>query len=61
VQLFSAAGEYLGGFDSLTAGSELGQFHTPHGLALDSAGNLYVVDTQNYRIQKFAVAPPRGD
>jgi sugar lactone lactonase YvrE len=61
VQLFSAEGKYLGGFDSLTAGTELGQFHTPHGMVLDSAGHLYVVDTQNYRIQKFAVlAKPVG-
>jgi hypothetical protein len=34
---------------------EPGRFHTPHGLALDSKGCLYVVDAQNHRIQKFAV------
>jgi tripartite motif-containing protein 71 len=55
VQLFSAAGKYLGGFESLTPGTEPGQFHTPHGVVLDSKGNLFVVDTQNHRVQKFAV------
>jgi len=55
VQLFSAEGKYLGGFESLTPGTEAGQFHTPHGVVLDSKGNLFVVDTQNYRVQKFAV------
>ena len=51
VQLFTSDGRYLGGFGG--RGSEPGQFHTPHGLALDSRGYLYVVDTQNSRIQKF--------
>lgn len=55
VQLFSSAGKYLGGFESLTPGSEVGQFHTPHGVVLDSKGNLFVVDTQNHRIQRFSV------
>jgi sugar lactone lactonase YvrE len=55
VQLFSAEGKFLGGAVSLKAGSGPGEFHTPHGLALDSRGCLYVVDTQNYRVQKFAV------
>jgi len=55
VQLFSAEGKYLGGFESLTPGTEAGQFHTPHGVVLDSKGNLFVVDTQNHRVQKFAV------
>jgi hypothetical protein len=27
-------------------------------MAIDSKGQLYVVDTQNYRIQKFAVPEP---
>lgn len=58
VQLFSPEGKYLGGFDSLTAGTEPGQFHTPHGLVIDSKDNLYVVDSQNHRVQKFSVSPP---
>ena len=30
-----------------------GQFNDPWGLALDSAGNLYVADSQNHRVQKL--------
>ncbi len=30
-----------------------GQFYYPQGIATDSAGNVYVDDTRNYRIQKF--------
>lgn len=58
VQLFAPDGKYLGGFESLTAGTEAGQFHTPHGLVIDSRDDLYVVDSQNHRVQKFSVSPP---
>lgn len=34
-------------------GSEPGQFKYPSMIALDSAGNVYVVDQHNHRIQKF--------
>jgi DNA-binding beta-propeller fold protein YncE len=30
-----------------------GQFDEPHGIDFDSQGNVYVVDTQNNRIQVF--------
>jgi sugar lactone lactonase YvrE len=56
VQLFSPEGKFLGGVVALKPGSGPGQFHTPHGLVLDSRGCLYVADTQNHRIQKFAPA-----
>jgi len=43
--------------DFLTAwgsyGSGDGQFFYPFGVAVDSAGNVYVADSYNYRIQKF--------
>ena len=36
-------------------GKEPGHFRTPHALALDSRGCLYVADVMNSRVQKFAV------
>lgn len=54
VQQFTNAGKFLhllGG-----EGTEAGRFHLPHGIALDSRGCLYVVDTMNGRIQKFATS-----
>jgi sugar lactone lactonase YvrE len=51
VQQFTNDGQYLRGMGG--EGIEPGQFHLPHGLALDSQGGLYVADTMNYRIQKF--------
>ena len=58
VQLFTADGHYLTGLGHTAAPSdEPGQFRTPHALALDSHGVLYVADTQNHRVQKFAFAP----
>ena len=34
-------------------GSGNGQFQSPQGVATDAAGNVYVADTGNHRIQKF--------
>lgn len=34
-------------------GSEPGRFNGPKGIALDKAGNIYVTDSINHRIQKF--------
>jgi DNA-binding beta-propeller fold protein YncE len=38
-------------------GSGRGQFDNPHGLAVDSAGNIFVADSGNGRIEKFS---PKG-
>lgn len=51
VQQFTNEGKYLRGIGG--EGTEPGQFHLPHGIALDSRGCLYVSDTMNGRIQKF--------
>jgi hypothetical protein len=55
VQAFSPEGKFLGGAVAIEPGDRAGRFHTPHGLALDSRGHLSVADSQNHRIQKFAV------
>ena len=34
-------------------GKAQGEFDTPHGIAVDSAGNLYVADRVNSRVQVF--------
>jgi sugar lactone lactonase YvrE len=52
VQQFTNAGKYLRGVGG--EGTEPARFHLPHGLALDSRDCLYVADTMNARIQKFA-------
>ncbi|MSR58512.1 MAG: hypothetical protein EXS05_12800 [Planctomycetaceae bacterium] len=55
IQQFSSDGAYLRGFGA-EQGSDPGQFLAPHGVALDSRGHIYVVDTYNHRVQKFDVS-----
>ncbi|USN95149.1 MAG: hypothetical protein H6793_02300 [Candidatus Nomurabacteria bacterium] len=31
----------------------MSEFDSPQGITTDASGNVYVVDTYNYRIQKF--------
>lgn len=56
VQAFTPEGKYL--FGIAGTGAEPGQFSRPHGMAMDSKGNLYVCDASNQRIQKFAIPRP---
>ena len=48
---FSSDGRYL--LEWGTTGSEPGQFSTPHDLAIDSQGRLFVGDRGNSRVQIF--------
>ena len=48
---FSKDGTYL--FEWGTFGNKQGEFKTPHGIDLDTYGNVYVADRENNRIQKF--------
>jgi len=51
VQYFDAAGGYLLSWGM--AGTGPGQFSYPGGVAVDSAGNVYVSDYDTDTIQKF--------
>ena len=48
---FSADGEYIMEWGQI--GSGPGEFRTPHGMAFDSEGRLFVADRGNHRIQIF--------
>jgi len=54
VQKFTNNGDFLSAWGGL--GSSPGQFNDPHGVTVDLAGNIYVADTSNHRIQKFGDA-----
>ncbi len=56
IQCFTAEGKYLFGIGG--SGKEPGRFVHPHGMAVDSKGRLYVADSGNQRIQKFAIPAP---
>ena len=51
VAKFSKEGEYL--FEWGEFGDKPGEFNIPHGIDLDTDGNVYVADRENNRIQKF--------
>ena len=39
-----------------SSGNGRGQFNEPRGLALDAAGNVYVADSKNHRVQKLSAS-----
>lgn len=46
-------GRFVRQVGSERPGAEPSQFNTPHGIAVDSLGNVYVADRANHRIQVF--------
>jgi DNA-binding beta-propeller fold protein YncE len=52
VHTFAPDGRFL--FSWGAPGGGPGQFHLPHGIAVDSQGIVYVADRENSRIQRFA-------
>jgi DNA-binding beta-propeller fold protein YncE len=56
VHKFSPDGELLQSWGEPGAGP--GQFHVPHGIAIDAAGTVYVADRENSRLQRFT---PHGE
>jgi DNA-binding beta-propeller fold protein YncE len=52
IQKFSSDGTFITAWGSEGTGN--GQFSSPYGIAIDSAGNVYVSEEGNDRIQVFA-------
>lgn len=53
LQHFSNTGTYLGEYDSPAYSTANGCFEHPNDIGFDSAGNAYVCDEYNDRVQKF--------
>ena len=51
IQKFTGSGIYLTQWGSFGNGNE--QFEYPYGVAVDAAGDIFVADYDNFRIQKF--------
>ncbi len=51
VQKYDSEGNFVSQFGSY--GFREGQFSRPAGIAVDSSGNIFVVDTHNFRVQVF--------
>jgi DNA-binding beta-propeller fold protein YncE len=55
IECFTDTGAYLKQWG--TQGSGDGQFYFPYSVAADAAGNLYVAEVGNHRVQKFGPMP----
>src|SRR5919198_5563451 len=53
IQKFSPDGKFLLKFGSEGRG-EGPVFHRPHGVAVDSSGNIFVADSGNHDVKKFS-------
>ncbi|MCX7698313.1 MAG: 6-bladed beta-propeller, partial [Candidatus Goldbacteria bacterium] len=51
VQKFTKEGKFVTVWGE--TGEQEGQFNNPAGIAVNSKGEVFVVDSNNYRIQKF--------
>ena len=62
VSIYSPKGELLARLGQRPAGLELGQFISPHGLAVDSRGDIYVgeVSYTNWSNRHKGQTPPAG-
>jgi hypothetical protein len=58
LQKFNSEGNFITSWGSCGTGE--GEFNDPNGIAVDSSGNVYVADTYNHRIQKFAIYRASG-
>ncbi len=52
VHRFSSTGRLIASWGE--PGAKGGQFHVPHGIAIDQGGTVYVADRENSRIQLFS-------
>jgi hypothetical protein len=62
VSIFSTSGALLARLGGTTAGTELGQFIAPHGIAVDSRGDIYVGEVAKTTWQlRYPDKPPPSD
>ena len=53
MQVYGSCGNFLTTI-GVSFGSQVDQFRRPTGVAVDGAGNLYIADRDNHRVQKYA-------
>jgi sugar lactone lactonase YvrE len=55
IEKYALSGAYIGAVGN-GSGSGDGQLNNPRGIAVDTAGSVYVVDQSNFRVDKFSAA-----